>query len=283
MVAWLLDLFMAETNRINLGRNGIHSESQSHFNHLLSAEQLTPKLLEERIFPLSDILEADIGSGPRYRILHYLAEDDTVLTFSEEPTTRSGLSMHRAAELYKEEATTLTRSITDSFDRPVEPFENIDQVLLFERLDHLSEDHNMRLDRMTMAHGVEARVPFEDHRLVEFTLQIPVRNLFGASAKEWLGQAAKPWVPPEITNRPKVHFPSLPDQWLSGEGAEWAAEVLLDHGACTRAWIKPDALEGYINEHKNQEHSHGRLLWGLMVLELWLQNLPNWRKIKAYA
>lgn len=193
------------------------------------------------------------------------------------------MKREQAAELYKEEATTLTRSITDSFDRPVESFENIDQVLLFERLDHLSEDHNMRLDRMTMAHGVEARVPFEDHRLVEFTLQIPVRNLFGASAKEWLGQAAKPWVPPEITNRPKVHFPSLPDQWLSGEGAEWAAEVLLDHGACTRAWIKPDALEGYINEHKNQEHSHGRLLWGLMVLELWLQNLPNWRKIKAYA
>lgn len=99
MVAWLLDLFMVETNRTNPGRNGIHSESHSHFNHLLSAEQLTPELLEKRIFPLSDILEADIGSGPRYKILHYLAEDDTVLTFSEEPTTRSGLSMHRAAEI----------------------------------------------------------------------------------------------------------------------------------------------------------------------------------------
>lgn len=81
---------MQETTGANIGRNGIH---------LLSAEQLTPGLLEKRIFPLADILEADIGSGPRYKTLHYLTEDDAVLTFSEEPTTRTGLSMHRAAEI----------------------------------------------------------------------------------------------------------------------------------------------------------------------------------------
>lgn len=97
------------------------------------------------------------------------------------------MKQEQAAELYKKEAAALIQPITDSFDRQVEPFENIDQVLLFERLDHLSEDHNMRVDRMTMAHGVEARVPFEDHRLVEFALRVPVATLFGVSGKEWLG------------------------------------------------------------------------------------------------
>lgn len=90
---------MIETKRVDRRRNKIHSESPARFDHLLSAAQLTPKLLEERIFPLSDILEADIGPGPRFRTLHYLSEDDAVLTFSEEPTTRTGLSMHRAAEI----------------------------------------------------------------------------------------------------------------------------------------------------------------------------------------
>lgn len=190
----------------------------------------------------------------------------------------STMKPEEATLLYKDEISVLVEPIVDSTGDPVEPFKDINQVLLFERLDHLSEYHNMRIDRMTMAHGVEAKVPFEDHRLVEFALQIPIKTLFGSSAKEWLGQASKPWVPDEIINRPKVHFPSLPDQWLKGDGAEWTQAVLLDQGARTRAWIKPDALEGYIAEHKNQEKDHGRLLWALMVLELWLRNIPNWRK-----
>ncbi len=183
-----------------------------------------------------------------------------------------------ATELYTAEAATSTKPMIDSFDHKIEPFNNIDKVLLFERLDHLSEYHNMRVDRMTMAHGVEAKVPFEDHRLVEYTLQIPLMTLFGTSAKEWLGQVAKPWVPAEIINRPKVHFPSLPDQWLSGKGAKWAAEILLDHSSHTRRWIKHKVLERYIKEHKEKIRSHGRLLWALIVLELWLQNLDRWRK-----
>lgn len=189
----------------------------------------------------------------------------------------STMQPDEAAELYKGEAVTLTRPIVDSFNHPIEPFRDIDQVLLFERLDHLSEYHNMRIDRMTMAHGVEVRVPFEDRRLVEFSLHIPVTTIFGSSAKEWLGQAAKLWVPSEIINRQKVHFPSLPDQWLSGKGAEWTAEILLDHKAGTRKWIKTRILERYIKEHKENTRSHGRLLWALVVLELWLKNLAKWR------
>lgn len=109
----------------------------------------------------------------------------------------------------------------------------ISRVLLFERVEHLSEYHNMRIDRMTMAHGVEAQVPFQDHRLVELSLHIPLPTLFGVSGKEWLQKVAKPWLPPKILTRQKIHFPSLPDQWLSGIGAKWSAEILLDHNAYT--------------------------------------------------
>lgn len=182
-----------------------------------------------------------------------------------------------ANELYNDEVVNSFEPILDSFNRKIEPFKNIDQVLLFERLDHLSEYHNMRLDRMTMAHGVEAKVPFEDHRLVEYTLQIPLSILFGANGKEWLREVARPWIPSEILNRPKIHFPSLPDQWLSGRGAKWTAEILLDKGAYTRKWIKHRILERYIKEHKDKIHKHGRLLWALIVLELWLKNLSRWQ------
>lgn len=183
-----------------------------------------------------------------------------------------------AAELYTEEAVSSIKPMLDSFNHQVEPFKDINQVLMFEQVDHLSEYHNMRLDRMTMAHGVEARVPFQDRRLIERALQIPLSKLFGVSGKEWLQEVAKPWVPHEILKRPKVHFPSLSDQWTSGKGSEWVSEILLDRNAQTKKWIKSDILERYIEEHKNKTQSRGRLLWALVVLELWLHNLSSWRR-----
>ncbi len=188
------------------------------------------------------------------------------------------LKPSEATDLYTKEAVASTQPMLNSFNRPIEPFKNIDQVLLFERIDHLSEYHNMRLDRMTMAHGVEARVPLQDHRLVEYTLNIPLSTLFGVSGKEWLQQAARPWVPAEILNRPKIHFPSLSDQWLSGAGIKWAAEILLDHDAYSRRWLKSSVVERYINEHDKNVCKRGRLLWALVVLELWFQNLVRWRR-----
>ncbi|MFA5770310.1 MAG: asparagine synthase (glutamine-hydrolyzing) [Patescibacteria group bacterium] len=190
------------------------------------------------------------------------------------------MSPEEANELYTPDAANLVKPMIDAEGHPIEPFLNVEQALRFERLDRLSEYHNMRLDRMTMAHGIEARVPLQDHRIVEFALKIPLPTLFGNSGKAWLQEVAKPWVPPVIINRKKIHFPSLPDQWLSGEGADWAAEILLDQGARTRKWIKPDVLEKYINEHKDNIRSHGRLLWALTVLELWLKNQTSWRNPK---
>lgn len=187
------------------------------------------------------------------------------------------LGPQEAKELYTTEANASVKPMIDAFNQRVEPFLNVNQALRFERLDRLSEYHNMRLDRMTMANGVEAKVPFLDHRIVEYALQIPLSKLFGSTGKGWLQEVAKPMLPIEILNRPKVHFPSLPDQWLSGKGADWTAEILLDHKARTRKWIKPKILEKYIKEHKKGTRGHGRLFWALVVLELWLQNLIKWR------
>ena len=187
-----------------------------------------------------------------------------------------------AKEFYTHDANASIRPMVDCLNQKIEPFLNMEQALLFERGERLAEYHNMRLDRMTMAHGVEAKVPFLDHRIVEYALQIPVATLFGKSGKEWLQQVAKPWLPPEIMNRSKVLFPSLPDQWLSGNGAKWTAEILLSPNAYTRKWIKPRVLERYIVEHQNKIHSRGKLLWALVVLELWIQQLSLWRNLRIF-
>lgn len=182
------------------------------------------------------------------------------------------LSPQGADELYTDEAKSKVRPMIDYLGEPVEPFTSVDQALQFERFDRLTEYHCNRLDRMTMARGVEARVPFLDRRIVDLALQIPHSGIVGSSGKQFLQAVAKPFLPDEILYRAKVHFPSLVDQWTSGEGAVWASDILLDDDALTKKWIKPDVLARYIQENDTKKRSHGRVIWALTTLELWLRH-----------
>lgn len=188
------------------------------------------------------------------------------------------LTPDAANDLYTEESKSKIRPMIGYAGERIEPFKSVDEALNFERFDRLTEYHCNRLDRMTMAWGVEARVPFLDHRIVEFSLQIPHVHLMGATGKEFLQAVAKPFLPKEILHRAKIHFPSLVDQWTSGTGATWTSEILLDSGALTRRWIRPDVLARYLQEHAAKDKRHGRLLWALVTLELWLQKLSSHRQ-----
>lgn len=180
------------------------------------------------------------------------------------------------SQLYTEESKAQITPLLDNFDKPIEPFTNIEQVLCFERLERLAEYHCMRIDRMTMAFGVEAKVPFLDHRIVELSMQLSINDLFGKSGKEWLQKVAEPFVPSEIIHRKKVHFPSLPDQWISGKGIDWIKNILLAHDARVLQWFNKFALEDFINQHEAGTKKYGRQLWALAVLELWLQEVEQW-------
>lgn len=186
-----------------------------------------------------------------------------------------------AAELYTSEAKESVKPMVSGSGKQIEPFVDIDQSLIFERQERLPEYHNMRLDRMTMANGVEARVPFLDHRIVDYSLNIPLKKLFGKNGKGWLQEVASAWLPTEILERPKILFPSLPDQWLSGEGADWAAEILLDRNSESRKWFRTNVVERYIKEHKDQTRLRGKLLWAMTSLELWLKNQSEWRMSRS--
>jgi asparagine synthase (glutamine-hydrolysing) len=183
-------------------------------------------------------------------------------------------------ELYTALAKEFMRPMVNGFGSQVEPVLNLSSALQFERTERLTHYHNMRLDLMTMAHGVEAKVPFQDHRIIEYSLRIPPHILIGKTRKEWLSEAARHYLPKDIIDRRKILFPSLPDQWISGKGLGWAAGILLDPGAQIHSWVIPDVMERYIKEHKEETHLRGKLLWALITLELWMQNLEKWRKDK---
>ncbi|MFX0135873.1 MAG: asparagine synthase (glutamine-hydrolyzing) [Candidatus Hodarchaeota archaeon] len=176
----------------------------------------------------------------------------------------------QASNLYTNFAKNLLGPIVDSDGQIVKSFTNFIQALRFEQRERLPEYHCMRLDRMTMAHGVEARVPFLDRRIVEYIQSIPVSIRFGKCGKALLRDIVKPWLPNSIIKRQKTHFPSLPHCWLSGDGANWAKEILLDPGAKTSKWFHSNLIETWLADQQTGRVNYGRILWALIVLELWL-------------
>lgn len=125
-------------------------------------------------------------------------------------------------------------------------------------------------DRMSMAHGVEARVPFLDHPLVEFAATIPADVKFrNGELKRLLRQVFGAVLPEAILNRKdKMGFPVPLNLWLKGGGAarELIGDILGSPRAKTRAYLG----EGFsIDAVLDSQSAYGRNLWALLSLELW--------------
>ena len=158
-----------------------------------------------------------------------------------------------------------------------ETISTIEDALIYERGERLPEYHNMRLDRMTMAHGIEAKVPFQDYRIVEYTFELSIKELMQDTRKGWLKEISRVWLPENIIYRNKQIFPSLPDEWITDGGIDWAKDILLNSSSKINVLFNKKALEYFIEEHAIKKVKHGKQLWALIALELWMKNLENWK------
>lgn len=137
----------------------------------------------------------------------------------------------------------------------------------------LIDDPVKRLDNMTMAHGLEARVPFLDHQLVEFTANLPAATKVKANVGKWiLKEVARKFVSHEVIDRPKGYFPVPTLKYLSGPAFDWVREALTSETAKQRQLYS----NNYINTLLDNPKAHlsplnGSKLWQLGTLELWLQ------------
>jgi asparagine synthase (glutamine-hydrolysing) len=128
-----------------------------------------------------------------------------------------------------------------------------------------------RQDRMSMAAGLEARVPFLDHRLVEWANRLPATvKLRGGERKALLKGVAAEWLPPEIIARRKVGFTLPLAGWLRAGGplADRVAH-LLDAGSVIAPFVARAGLERAIGEHSSGATDHSDLLWSLIALDCW--------------
>ncbi|MDC1213966.1 asparagine synthase (glutamine-hydrolyzing) [Rhodospirillales bacterium] len=134
----------------------------------------------------------------------------------------------------------------------------------------LVDDILVKVDRMSMAHSLEVRTPFLDHRLVEFALSIPENwRLKGLKKKHIFKCAARRRLDAKIINRPKSGFGAPVSSWLLGPLRDLARAATSS--AQIANWIEPSAVENLWREHETRKQDHGYRLFTLTCLGLWLE------------
>jgi asparagine synthase (glutamine-hydrolysing) len=128
----------------------------------------------------------------------------------------------------------------------------------------------MKQDQMSMATSIESRVPFLDHKLVEFAATLPDEwKLQGWTTKRILREAMKGVLPASILNRPKMGFPVPFATWTRGAWNAVARDVLLDRRARERGILEPHAVDSLLRAHAAGTTEGGDRIWTLLNLELW--------------
>ncbi len=128
----------------------------------------------------------------------------------------------------------------------------------------------MKQDQMSMATSVESRVPFLDHKLVEFTCSLPERlKLRGGTTKYILRESMKGVLPEAILSRSKMGFPVPIAAWFRGAYRSVIDEFVLSERAMSRGLFNPDFVRDLVNRHQSGAENHDERLWALVNFEIW--------------
>ena len=137
---------------------------------------------------------------------------------------------------------------------------------------YLPDDLMVKVDVASMAHGLEARSPLLDHRLLEWAARIPAAvKMKGGALKALFKRAMAPDLPREILERPKMGFGVPIDRWFRHELKELAHDTLLSASARGRGLFCMDWVGTLLDEHCQGWRDHHTRLWALLMLELWFR------------
>jgi asparagine synthase (glutamine-hydrolysing) len=129
----------------------------------------------------------------------------------------------------------------------------------------------MKQDQMSMATSLESRVPFLDHKLVEFTAKMPeTMKLRGGTTKYVLRESMKGILPEKILSRSKMGFPVPIGSWFRGQFKSVVDEYVLGERALSRGIFAPEFVRNLVALHQAGE-DHSERLWALVNFEMWLR------------
>ncbi|WP_340318166.1 asparagine synthase (glutamine-hydrolyzing) [Rhizorhabdus argentea] len=146
----------------------------------------------------------------------------------------------------------------------------LDQFLFADLTVNMPSAMLTRLDRASMAHSVEARVPLLSHKMVDWALTVPTEfKLRGSRGKAILRDAIAPLVPPSTLKRPKQGFQMPLASWFRGDFGGFARDVWHESGAGDAGYLERGEVEKLFIEHRKGQADHSRMLYAIAVFGLW--------------
>lgn len=155
-------------------------------------------------------------------------------------------------------------------------FSTLSKVLYVNFMTYLPDDLLVKMDRSTMAHGLEGRSPFLDHRLVEYVAGLPDRlKLRRGTTKYVLRAAFADLLPEEILRRGKRGFGVPLGAWFRGELREYLHDMLMSSSALSGEYLQSAYIARIVGEHVDGTRDHGNRLWALLTFEVWLRMMRD--------
>jgi asparagine synthase (glutamine-hydrolysing) len=146
----------------------------------------------------------------------------------------------------------------------------LDRMTLSDALSYLSDDILQKVDRAAMSVSLEARVPFLDRDVVEFSCRVPADMKVRNGEGKWLvRQVLDRHVPAYLVDRPKTGFGIPLDDWLRGPLQPWASDLLATDRLDRQGWFDAGRVGQVWAEHRGGRHNHGSWLWNVLMVQAW--------------
>ena len=150
--------------------------------------------------------------------------------------------------------------------------DDYDRSFYTDILSYLPEDLLVKVDRASMAHGLECRSPLLDQELVDFSCTLPpIWKVKNGETKVIFKEAVKDLFPEEFLNRPKMGFSVPIGEWFKGELKSFVFDKLINSSLTRIPLFKEEQLKTILEEHFTGKRNFETLIWNLLMLSLWFE------------